>query len=336
MPEAPRADLVVRFRRWLFWGLAVAVALYLGASIYSGIGEMGEALSQFAWWLMPPVLLLVLVNYGMRFVKWHYFLGRLDIEVGFWDNLLIFGAGLAMVISPGKAGELLKPYLVRVRTGANMATSIPALVAERLTDAIAMLILAALSVATYAGDKVHYVAIPSVMIAVGLVVLANQRLSMWMLSLLVRLPVLGRMGKKLEEMYVALRRCLAPGPLVATVLLSVLAWWAECVAYWLIFRGFGVLASLDVCTFLYAFATIAGGAMPGGIGVADGALGGGALHLVPGITQAQAVASALLIRLTTLWFGVGLGALALMKAGALLEQAAPASPAADAPQSADA
>lgn len=322
MSEAPRPDLVQRFRRWLVWGLAIAALLYLAFSIKAGVRAVGADLADFSWWLMVPVLLLVLLNYFARFLKWHYLLGKLGIRVAFWDNLMIFAAGLAMVISPGKAGELLKPYLVRVRTGANMATSIPALVAERLTDGIAMLALAALSVSTYAGDKTHYVAIPAAFIVAGLLVLAWKRLSLALLSVVARLPMVGRFGTKLEEMYLAMRACLAPGPLVATVLISVVAWWAECLAYWLVFRGFGVVASLDVCTFLYAFATVAGGAMPGGLGVADGALGLGAAELVAGITDSQAVASALLIRLTTLWFGVGIGAVALFRVGSLLDKGA--------------
>jgi uncharacterized protein (TIRG00374 family) len=320
MSEAPRPDLVQRFRRWLVWGLAIAVLLYLAGSIYAGIGQVGAALATFAWWLMVPVLLLVLLNYFARFLKWHYFLRHLGVRVSFREDLLIFGCGLAMVISPGKAGELLKPYLVRARTGVNMAVTVPALVAERLTDGIAMLILAGLSISTYAGDKSHYIVIPAVLTAGGLAVLAWKSLSLGIIRLLGKLPVIGRLGQKLEEMYLAMRVCLSPVPLIAAVLISVLAWWAECVAYWLIFRGFDVAASMDVSTFLYAFATVAGGAMPGGLGVADGALGGGALTLVPGITEAQAVASALLIRVTTLWFGVGLGALALFRAGSLLER----------------
>jgi len=321
MTEASSPDLVQRFQRWLVWGLGIAALLYLAGSIYAGLDKVGSALATFAWWLMVPVLLLVLLNYFSRFLKWHYFLRHLGVEVSFKDNLMIFGAGLAMVISPGKAGEVLKPYLVRARTGANMATTVPALVAERLTDGIAMLILAGLSVSTYAGDKTHYIVIPAVIAAAGLAVLAWKQLSLAIIGLLGKMPVIGRFGEKLEEMYLAMRLCLQPVPLILAVLISVLAWWAECVAYWLIFWGFDVAASMDVATFLYAFATVAGGAMPGGLGVADGALGGGALTLIPDITEAQAVASALLIRVTTLWFGVGLGALALFKAGSVLEGA---------------
>jgi len=128
-------------------------------------------------------------------------------------------------------------------------------------------------------------------------------------------------------LYLAMRVCLAPWPLFATAAVSMLAWWLECVAYWLVFHGFGVPATLDVATFLYAFATVAGGAMPGGLGVADGALGAGALALVSGITEAQALASALLVRVATLWLGVGIGAVALLRAGSL-RPAAPAEPSA--------
>jgi uncharacterized protein (TIRG00374 family) len=157
-------------------------------------------------------------------------------------------------------------------------------------------------------------------VVLGLGVLSHRGLSLAILHALRRLPGVHRVGEKLEEMYVAMRTCVAPVPLVVTVLVSMVAWGAECVGYLLVFRGFGVDASLDVSTFLYAFATVAGGAMPGGLGVADGALVGGAMQLLPGLDKAVAVAAALLIRVATLWFGVVVGAFALLRVGSLLEE----------------
>ena len=85
------------------------------------------------------------------------------------------------------------------------------------------------------------------------------------------------------------------------------------------FIGLGVQAPLDVCLFLYSFATIAGSALvPGGIGVADGALSFGALQYIPNVVEAQAVAAAFLVRIATMWFGVGLGSLALFKVSQML------------------
>lgn len=318
MRRGMSARLVHRFRRWVIGAIAVGALLFLAGSIWAGFDEVSSALVGFGWAWMIPILLLTLLNYGLRFGKWHYLLGRLGVRMPLGEDLWNFAAGLAMVISPGKAGELLKPYVVRERTGTPMARTIPALVTERLTDGIAMLILAGISVTTYAGDKVHYLAIPGALVVVGLAVLANARLSMLILRFCERLPVVGKIAHKLEEMYLAMRLCVAPVPLVATIGASIVAWGAECLGYWMVFQGLGVDASFDVCVFLYAFATVAGGAMPGGLGVADGALAGGAVALIDGLSQGDAVAAALLIRTATLWFGVLLGAGALFKVSSLL------------------
>lgn len=314
----PTQSVFVRFRSWLAWGIALAALLYVAGSLWAGFREVGAALAAFEWWLYLPVLALTLVNYGLRYWKWDYLLRRLGVHLPHRENLLIFASGLAMVLSPGKAGELLKPYLVRERTGAAMTHTIPALVTERLTDGIAALALAAISVSTYAGDAAQYVFGPIALVVVGLGVLSHEGLSIGILRILQRLPGLGRLGTRLEEMYKAMRICVAPVPLFLTVATSLVAWFAECIGYMLVFKGFGIDVSVDLSTFLYAFATVAGGFMPGGLGVADGALVGGAMRFIPELDQPTAVASALLVRVATLWFGVILGAFALLGASKLI------------------
>jgi len=123
-----------RFRRWAAIAVGVAVLGYLVYAVFRGLSETASALAEFRWSLYVPVLLLTLVNYSLRFFKWHYLLGRLGVRVPVRDNLWVFGTGLAMVISPGKAGELVKPYLIRVMTNTPMARTLPALVTERATD----------------------------------------------------------------------------------------------------------------------------------------------------------------------------------------------------------
>ena len=310
--------LVHRFRRWVIGALAVGVVLFLVASNWAGGAEISAELAHFDWTLAVPILALVSLNYALRFAKWHYLLLRLGVKIPLRADAWNFVAGLSMTISPGKAGELLKPYVVRELTGTPMATTIPALVTERLTDVIAIVALASISVTTYAGDRVHYLLIPSALIVVGLGILSSRNLSMSILGLLGRLPLISRVAHKLEEMYTAMRSCVSPASLTWTVFLSFVAWGAECVAYLLVFRGLSVAADLEVSTFLYTFATVAGGAMPGGLGVADGALVGGAMQLIPELGRGQAVAAALLIRGSTLWFGVGLGAIALFRVSTML------------------
>ena len=311
-------NLIVRFRKWVVISIALGAMLYLAGSVMADIDRVGDALKTFNWWILIPVCALTLLNYALRFVKWHYLLHRLDVDMPWGEDAWNFTAGLAMVISPGKAGELLKPYVVKERTGAPMATTIPALVTERLTDGIAMLILAGLSVGVYAADKIHYLTIPAVIIGFGLLILAHEGLSIWCVKLISRLPGLNKVADKLMEMLTSMRTCVAPVSLLWTILLSIVAWGAECWGYQLVFQGLGEDVGLDVCVFLYAFATVAGGAMPGGLGVADGVLAGGAATLIPGITQPVSVAAAILVRICTLWIGVAIGSVALFKVSNML------------------
>jgi uncharacterized protein (TIRG00374 family) len=154
---------------------------------------------------------------------------------------------------------------------------------------------------------------------VGLAVLSSAPLSLWIIRTLGRFKVFAKITAKLEEMYVAMRACVAPAPLVITVVLSMVAWFAECVGYKLIFEGFHAHVPVGMATFIYAFSTAAGGATPGGLGVADSALQVLAEQLA-GVSPAQALASAMLVRVATLWRGEILGAIALFRVGDLLAQ----------------
>ncbi len=313
-------NLVYRFRRWVVLAIALGALLYLAGSIYAGFDEVRAQFQRFEWVYFLPVLLLTSLNYSLRFVKWHYLLTRLGVDMPLREDAWNFAAGLAMVISPGKAGELLKPYVVRARTNIPMSRTIPALVTERLTDAIAMLILAGLSVSTYAAGQEQYLLIPAGAVVAGLVVLAVPALSMRIFDLLALLPGVSRIVPKLRELYAAMRTCVAPAPLVLTILLSVIAWGAECYGFMLVFAGLGVSIGLDVSVFVYAFATIAGGASgsPGGLGATEALLVEMPARLVEAVTVDQAAAAAIIIRVATLWFGVGLGALALFRVSSML------------------
>lgn len=302
-----------RFRRWAAWAVALSVLGYLAYALYRGFDQTAAELAGYPWWTMVPVLALTLANYGLRYLKWHYLLGRLGIHIPHRHDAPIFLAGLAMVISPAKAGEVVKPWLVKVIDGAPMTRTLPVLVAERGTDGIAVVILAAIGVTTYAADKAHLIGLTLLAIALMLGALASDTVSRGMIGLLAKIPGVGRIADRLDVAYTATRTVLSPGPLLAAIALSLAAWWAECLGAWIVFQALDMPATVDLSTFLYAFSTVFGAPSPGGLGMADVALAEGAMGLMPSVSAGQALAATLLIRVATLWFGVVLGAIALMR-----------------------
>ena len=115
-----KPNLLVRFRKWLVIAIAFGAMLYLGGSIYADWDEVTNAVSGFQWWILVPVCALTLLNYALRFAKWRYLTRRLGVRMPLSEDAWNFASGLAMIISPGKVGELLKPYVVRDRTGVPM------------------------------------------------------------------------------------------------------------------------------------------------------------------------------------------------------------------------
>ena len=119
------------FRRNLIVTIVI-VPLYLAGS--SGQAEdIVQAFSQFEWWLLPVCLGLSLLNYAIRFCKWHYYLRILNItdRVSFQ----IYMSGMVMAATPGKP-EGLSPTCSKVSAALHQpARSI--ILAERLTDFIA-------------------------------------------------------------------------------------------------------------------------------------------------------------------------------------------------------
>lgn len=314
-------DAMVRFRRWAAIAVALATLGYLGYAVWKGLSETARELASFWWPIYLPVLGLTLVNYGLRYLKWHYLLGRLGIHLPHRTDLWVFAAGLAMVISPAKAGEVVKPWLVRECSGAPITRTLPALVAERGTDGLAVVLLAAIGVSTYYAEATRLIWGTIAAILAVVAALSIRPIAVAVFRALRAVPPLVRTVERLEEAYEATRVCLAPTPLAVTLALSLVAWGAECVGYWLVFVGLGSEASLDASTFLYAFATVFGAPSPGGMGMADAALAEGATRLFSDVTGPTALAASLLIRVATLWFGVLLGAVALLRMETVIARA---------------
>lgn len=298
------------FQRLLL-GLVLGVGVYAAGAIYVGVRELGRSLASFSSWLLVPVLGLTLANYLVRYLKWSYYLRQLSIEVETGRNLTIFCGGLSMVVTPGKIGELLKAYLLRASQSIPMARTAPVVMAERITDLIALVLL-------MLGGAISFRAGWMVMSIVGgavvafLIVISSRTLSRLVLRSVIALPGMGRLGDKLEAFYESIAALFRPRPLAVASALSVASWSCECLGSYLIVGGFpDTRVSLQLATFIYCATTLGGLPTPGGLGLTDGGMAA-LLSYLGRVERGVAAAATLLIRLCTLWFAVLVGVIALL------------------------
>jgi len=289
------------------------IAVFAGFSIYADVSELGERLAGFGWWAFVAALGLALANYFIRFVRWELYLKASDINVPRRISALTFVSGFALSITPGKVGELLKSFLLRETHGVPLTKSAPVVVAERVTDLIALLVLGVVGVAIY-GVAQNMVIAGAVCVGAGLVVLSWPRLANGLIGMVSSLKPFRKFGGRLREFYKGLAFLVHPARLSWSTGLAVLAWLAECVGFALIISAFpGTHVPLGLATLIYAATTVAGALsfLPGGLLVTEAAMTWFLVESARGVDEPTAVAATILTRLATLWFAVVLGLIAL-------------------------
>ncbi len=290
----------------------IAVAMYAAFSIYADVGKLGDRMSRFAPGAIVAALALALGNYVLRFGRWHVYLGIVGVKAPLPTSALVFVAGFAMSVTPGKVGELLKALLLKEAAGSDPARVAPVVVAERLTDLLALVLLGIAGVAAY-GVALPVVAVAAGITLAGVIVLTWRRAAHAVIALVAKIPRLGRIAPRLLESYDHLGKLVRPGHLVWATLVGVVAWLCECLGFALIVAAFpGADVPMGLATLIYAVTTVAGVVSPGGLLVTESSM---TLLLVTagkGLDQAAAVAATILTRLCTLWFAVLLGLIALL------------------------
>ncbi len=311
--------------RILFVIVAVSL-LYLFLSVWSNWDETSMLIMNIE---LPVVLLvcaLSMTNYLLRSVKWHYYTRLAGAKVRLSDNTKIFLAGLSLTLSPGKFGEIVKAYLLKERHGVEMRKGVLAILAERVTDVLAMAMLlgiGSIGIEFSRGNLIYLTigngkSLPSsVLMPCTIVVLFSLifaliiRRKAFVSVLLSRVPARVRKGIKHNDFAGDVQRMFGLKPLLLMSLLSAGSWFTECIGFYIILKALSFKASLSLAVFIFALSTLAGviSMLPGGIGVVE--LSMLSLLTLSGMERASATAATIVFRALTLWFAVLVGVIAM-------------------------
>ncbi|MFU8772569.1 MAG: lysylphosphatidylglycerol synthase transmembrane domain-containing protein, partial [Anaerolineales bacterium] len=210
----------------------------------------------------------------------------------------------------GKVGEALKGLWLKKKVGIPAARGVSVVLAERISDGLGVLALSTLGVIAY---PQYWPVFAVVLFAlVSVIVLSQIRpLALSLIHIGERLPVISRFAHLLQEFYEGSFALFRPRATFIAVSLGIVSWFAEGVGMYIILIGLGLPPSgelLSIAVFILSFSTVIGAisALPGGLGATEVSVTG-MLVLLLGLGTGIATAATLLVRLTTLWFGVGLG-----------------------------
>ena len=318
--------------RKLIPGLLLGFLVFVVLILLSDLRQVGTEIREFPLQIIPLVLGLTLVNYIFRFIKWQYFLRQVGIhQISVLESARIFLAAFPLAVTPGKVGETIKGVWLNQVAGSPTALGVSVVLAERVSDGLAMLILSIVGVIGY---RRYWPAFAIVLgLLLGVVIVSQIRpLAKYFLGLGVRLPFVNRFALALDEFYEGSFILFRPWTTFISVSLGILAWLVVGIAFYFILIGLGVppgVSTLSIAIFVLAFSKVIGAvtALPGGLLATDVSMIG-MLVLILDMDTNTAAAATLLIRFATLWFGVGLGFFVwLFSRDLLTAQVKPPSPA---------
>ena len=303
-----------KYKKKILLSAVFGAVIFLIFSIYADFDNLLDAFSKFNWLWFPVLLLLAFCNYVFRFLKWHYYINILDIKLSVKKSFLIFLSAFIMSVTPGKMGEILKSYLLKEENGTPVSKSAPIVVSERLTDFVSIVILCIVGAFVFDYGQLVLLIIGIVFIVL-IFMLSVRNFSLKIISYLERIKIISKHIHKIHTAYDSIYQMLKIKPLLVAIVISVFAWFFECLGFYLVLQVFAsstnVEVSLLIATFIYGFSTLIGALamLPGGLGATEASLTG--LLVLLNIPKSISVASTIIIRVATLWFAVAVGIVAV-------------------------
>ena len=312
-----------KYRNRILAGFAIGFMIYAGLLIFVNTEDLIKQLETFPWAMLVPVILLKFVSWFFRFLEWQYYLGvigaRNKINVG--DSAALFVSGFTMAVSPGKAAEVLKSFVLKTKTGVPVATSAPVVIAERVVDGLSVVLLAFLAL-LIAGEGIDLgpyhalIFISAGLLVLGLVVVQIRPLAYFGLSIVARLPLVRRLHRWVATFYESSHEIFKLKHVIPTTGLGIVASLGDAIGFAIILSGFGVeitwlvfLQALVIVCLSAAIGALSG--VPNGAGVTEISVSAMLLLIVapqsPIITPSIAAAAALIEGFFHKWFRVLVG-----------------------------
>jgi glycosyltransferase 2 family protein len=138
-------------------GLIAAIAFVVHRWRTSGFdwAQFGSALRHVDWsWLLPGIA-LVLATYVGRALRWEIMLRPLRKDPVLWRIFTATCIGFTAVVLFGRAGELVRPYLIAKKEGVTFSSQMAAWVVERILDLLMVLLLLGIALTQVANSAIQ-------------------------------------------------------------------------------------------------------------------------------------------------------------------------------------
>lgn len=286
----------------------VALIFYLGIISFSNFEKFANNIFQFKFEFLYVIISLSFLTLIIKGFRQQIILKKLGISISAKNNLLLYFAGLSMLVTPGGAGQIVKSYFLKNRFGVQISKSLPLVFVERYNDLIALITMITFTLILIQNYEIlMLVLIIWIMVILCYSSLRSKTLFQKIQLLINKLPLLKKRTSAISECYDGLHSSTSGSFIIKTWLLSMIAWIVDAISAYYVFVGFSQNLDFIYTTFVMYTSLFLGFItfLPSGLGVTELSVMG--LLTSKGIEISVATSIIILIRLTSIWFSTAIG-----------------------------
>lgn len=290
---------------------AAAAIVYLSFIFFSDAKTLVQSFEKIKWEFIALLVTSEIAVLFLRTARNRIFLKSLGINISVKRNILIYFAGLALSVTPGNTGEMVRAQFLKREVGTPISNTLPIFFAERLNDLIAVTIITSLFLFFVDFTEGKIVMLISTAIIIFMyTLLKSKKLFRFFRGKTGSIKFIQKFSDNFDQLHESIQNILGSKVAKKTLPASIPIWLTHGVSAYMAILAFGVDFSF-IETYVIYFTSLSIGVMsfiPAGIGVTETSLVG--LLTVRGLDFSLAVALTLVLRFATVWLATIIGVFA--------------------------
>ncbi|MHA1228080.1 MAG: lysylphosphatidylglycerol synthase transmembrane domain-containing protein, partial [Candidatus Hodarchaeales archaeon] len=249
-----KINQLINFRSFIF-GLFLAILVYLVIIIWSGWEELITNILKVNLAVIILAMSLSLTNYFFRFLKWTLFTKSLELNIPLIDNFLVFFAGLSLAITPAKAGEAIRAFLLQKMNTSDLSKGLASTFSERLIDLLAVTLLALIGILSLSSrQSVQYMPI---LLLILLIIIVGVAIFLYdplynLFSKIFWFETWQFLGSTVDKFRSDVVITLKLRTFLGTLMLGIAGWTCEGLGFFLLAQSLSINLTIDAAVFIYA------------------------------------------------------------------------------------
>jgi len=284
------------------------IIFYAGFLIYSDVESLGEFFFEINYLYIPLILLFRFGAIFFRAQRQKLFLKSLGINIPEKFNLMLYVAGLSMMITPASSGSVIKSYILNKKYGCPYSKTVPIVFTEKYHDILAPLSIIAILIMFIDIFEVRLIILVLGIILLGIFLITRSKSTLEKVILKIsKFKLLTNFKENFLDFYESSHILSNKKTMIPGWMLGVISIFIDGIAIYLGFLALGLdFGFMESFVTVYT-ANILGivSFIPGGFGVVEASLL--SFLLQAGFALSAASSVVLITRLSSAWFQIILG-----------------------------